>query len=403
MTVERDVRRRFQLLAPALNERTRRLWAATEAQSLQRGGVSLVARATGISRSVIAAGLGELKERRWLSNERIRQRGGGRRRLEQSDPLLRKELENLVDPGSRGDPESSLRWTCKSVRKLAAELVARGHAVSHQTVAELLREMDYSLQGNRKNREGGSHPDRDAQFQYIARQVRRQQRAGGRVISVDTKKKERVGDFKNAGREWRPKGRPEEVRVHDFIIEELGRATPYGIYDLTANRGWVSVGIDHDTSEFAVESIRWWWRQSGCRLRRRVQQLLITADCGGSNGNRVRLWKWELQKLADEAKLAVRVCHFPPGTSKWNKVEHRLFSFITQNWRGKPLTSHATIVSLIGSTRTRGGLKVTCRLDRKKYPSGLKITNEQMASIRLKPDNFHGEWNYTIHPRKTAN
>ena len=403
MTVERDVRRRFQLLAPALNERTRRLWAATEAQSLQRGGVSLVARATGISRSVIATGLGELKERRSLSNERIRQRGGGRRRLEQSDPLLRKELEDLVDPSSRGDPESSLRWTCKSVRKLAAELVARGHAVSHQTVAELLREMDYSLQGNRKNREGGSHPDRDAQFQYIARQVRRQQQAGGRVISVDTKKKELVGDFKNAGREWRPKGRPEEVRVHDFIVKELGRATPYGIYDLTANRGWVSVGIDHDTSEFAVESIRWWWRQSGCRLRRRVQQLLITADCGGSNGNQVRLWKWELQKLADEAKLAVRVCHFPPGTSKWNKVEHRLFSFITQNWRGKPLTSHATIVSLIGSTRTRGGLKVTCRLDRKKYPSGLKITKEQMASIRLKPDNFHGEWNYTIHPRKTAN
>jgi len=403
MTVERDVRRRFQLLAPALNERTRRLWAATEAQSLQRGGVSLVARATGISRSVIATGLGELKERRSLSNERIRQRGGGRRRLEQSDPLLRKELEDLVDPSSRGDPESSLRWTCKSVRKLAAELVARGHAVSHQTVAELLREMDYSLQGNRKNREGGSHPDRDAQFQYIARQVRRQQQAGGRVISVDTKKKELVGDFKNAGREWRPKGRPEEVRVHDFIVKELGRATPYGIYDLTANRGWMSVGIDHDTSEFAVESIRWWWRQSGCRLRRRVQQLLITADCGGSNGNRVRLWKWELQKLADEAKLAVRVCHFPPGTSKWNKVEHRLFSFITQNWRGKPLTSHATIVSLIGSTRTRGGLKVTCRLDRKKYPSGLKITKDQMASIRLKPDNFHGEWNYTIHPRKTAN
>jgi hypothetical protein len=364
--------------------------------------VSAVARATGISRGVIAAGIEELKDRRALADERVRRGGGGRKSLTQSDPLLLKDLEGLVDPVTRGDPISPLRWTCKSVRRLAGELKAQGHPVSHQTVARLLRGMDYSLQGNRKNKEGAGRPDRDAQFQHIAAAVRRQQAAKGPALSVDTKKKEWVGDFKNAGREWHPAGQPEEVRVHDFVIRELGRAAPYGIYDLTVNRGWVSVGIDHDTAAFAVQSIRWWWKTEGRRSYPGSRRLLITADCGGSNGNRVRLWKWELQKLADETGLRICGCHFPPGTSQWNQIEHRLFSFITQNWRGRPLLTHATIVNLIGATTTRGGLKVTCRLDTSRYPTGVKITPAQMATIRVEPDAFHGEWNYTIHPRQPA-
>jgi hypothetical protein len=351
-----------------------------------------------LSRSVIAAGIGELENRRALADDRVRRPGAGRKRVLQSDPLLLKELERLIDPVTRGDPMSPLLWTCKSVRRLAGELGTRRHSVSHQTVASLLHAMDYSLQANRKNKEGAGRPDRDAQFQHIAREVRRQQSAGSPAISVDTKKKELVGDFKNGGREWHPQGKPQEVRVHDFVIKELGRAAPYGIYDLTANRGWVSVGMDHDTAAFAVASIRWWWKTQGRHSYPRNRWLLITADCGGSNGNRVRLWKWELQKLADETGLHISVCHFPPGTSKWNKIEHRLFSFITQNWRGRPLLTHAAIVSLIGSTTNRGGLKVTCRLDPGRYPSGVKISKEQMAMIRLEPDAFHGEWNYTIHP-----
>jgi hypothetical protein len=388
------------MLAPALDERTRRLWAATEARALGYGGVSVLARATGLSRRAIAVGMVELKDRRALSSGRIRRPGAGRKSLLQSDPSLGKELARLVDPFTRGDPMSPLLWTCKSVRRLAGELTARGHAVSHQSVANLLRGMDYHLQANRKNKEGAGRPDRDAQFQHIAQQVRRQQASGGPVISVDTKKKELVGDFKNSGREWRPQGRPQEVRIHDFVIRELGRASPYGIYDLTANRGWVSVGIDHDTAAFAVASIRWWWQTPGRRSYPKSRRLLVTADCGGSNGNRVRLWKWELQKLADQTGLSISVCHFPPGTSKWNKIEHRLFSFITRNWRGRPLLTHATILSLIGSTTTRSGLKVTCRLDKTRYPAGVKISKAQMATIQVEPDAFHGEWNYTIHPRQ---
>ena len=354
-----------------------------------------------MARSVIAKGIEELKDRRSLKDGRVRRPGGGRKGVAQSDPRLVKDLERLIDPTTRGDPMSPLRWTCKSVRRLADELKTREHAVSHQTVAALLQGMGYSLQANRKNKEGADKPDRDAQFQHIAAAVRKQQAAGGPAISVDTKKKELVGNFKNAGREWHPAGEPEEVLSHDFVIKKLGRASPYGIYDLTVNRGWVSVGMDHDTAAFAVESIRWWWKSKGKRSYPKSRRLLITADCGGSNSNRTHLWKWELQRLADETGLTIGVCHFPPGTSKWNKIEHRLFSFIAQNWRGRPLIDHATIVNLIGATTTRGGLKVTSRLDTAKYAKGIKITKEQMATINIERDDFHGEWNYVIHPRKT--
>jgi transposase len=402
MTIKHDVRKRFQLLVPALNERTRRLWAAAEAMAMGRGGVSAVARATGVSRRAISCGLLELDDRRALAGDRVRRPGGGRKRLIDTDPQLLDKLDRLVEPTTRGDPMSPLRWTCKSVRNLADELTARGHPVSYRTVAHLLNDMGYSLQSNRKNSEGADHPDRDRQFRHIARRVRAAQAAGNPVISVDTKKKEQVGNFKNSGREWRPKGDPEQVRVHDFVIKELGKVAPYGIYDLAANRGWVNVGIDHDTAEFAVGSIRWWWKTAGRRAYPNARRLLITADGGGSNGYRVRLWKWELQKLADETGLNICVCHFPTGTSKWNKIEHRLFSFITKNWRGRPLLSHAAIVNLIASTRTAAGLKVTCRLDMRQYPSGVKVSDEQMATICITPDRFHGEWNYTIHPRRTG-
>ena len=366
------------------------------------GGVSAVARATGVSRRAISCGLLELEDRRALAGERVRRPGGGRKRLIQTDPKLPDKLDRLVEPTTRGDPMSPLRWTCKSVRRLADELTAQKHPVSYRTVAHLLNDMGYSLQSNRKNAEGSEHPDRDGQFRHIANSVRAEQAAGNPAISVDTKKKEQVGNFKNSGQEWRPKGDPEQVRVHDFVIKELGKVAPYGIYDLAANRGWVNVGIDHDTAEFAVGSIRWWWKTSGRRAYPKATRLLITADAGGSNGYRVRLWKWELQKLADETGLDIRVCHFPTGTSKWNKIEHRLFSFITKNWRGRPLLSHAAIVNLIASTRTAAGLKVTCRLDMRQYPSGVKVSDEQMAAIRITPDRFHGEWNYTIHPRETG-
>ena len=397
------VRQRFSVLAPVLDERRRRLVAAAEALALGWGGVAGVARVTGVSRGAIQAGLAELRlpaaER--AAADRVRQPGGGRKRTVETDPTLRTDLERLVEPTSRGDPESPLRWTCKSVRKLAAELQAQGHRVSHQLVAELLRDLGYSLQANRKTLEGGEHPDRDAQFAYLNEQVAAQLAVGEPAISVDTKKKELVGPFKNGGREWQPEGQPELVRVHDFVDPTLGRASPYGVYDLAQNAGWVNVGIDHDTASFAVESIRRWWTTMGQAGYPHATRLLICADGGGSNGSRVRLWKLELQRLADETGLTIRVCHLPPGTSKWNKIEHRLFSFISQNWRGKPLTTYEVIVSLIAATTTATGLRVQSILDTNRYPTGRKVSDAELATVRLQKDAFHGEWNYAIIPSTT--
>jgi transposase len=393
------IKQRFASLEPFLDERLRRLYAAAEAKALGYGGVSAVARATGVSRGAIASGLQELGAPTAIGVTRIRKPGGGRKRTVDQDATLVHDLEQLVEPDSRGDPESPLRWTCKSVRKLAEELKRQGHQVSHRLVAELLQDLGYSLQANRKTREGTAHPDRNAQFEHINAQVRVYQSAGQPVISVDTKKKELVGDFKNGGRELRPQGDPEPVRVHDFVIPELGKATPYGVYDVTHNLGWVNVGIDHDTATFAVESIRRWWQLMGQPLYPQARQLLITADGGGSNGSRLRLWKVELQKLADETGLAIAVCHLPPGTSKWNKIEHRLFSYISQNWRGKPLISHEVIVNLIAATTTQTGLKVRCQLDTQSYAKGTVISDDELAQVNLRPDDFHGEWNYVIAPQ----
>jgi hypothetical protein len=376
------------------------MWAATEARAAGRGGISVVARATGIAYSTIVRGLKELASGDHAAVGRERRPGGGRKRSIDKDPTLLADLEALVEPTASGDPESPLRWTAKSVRQLAAALQAMGHAVSRQLVSELLAAAGYSLQANRKTREGPQHADRDAQFRYINQQVRRCQATAQPVISVDTKKKELVGDFKNAGRQWRPTGRPTPVRVHDFLIPERGKAIPYGVYDLTRNAGWVSVGIDHDTAAFAVRTIGRWWRKMGQPRYRRARSLLITADAGGSNGARVRLWKWELQRLANRTGLAITVCHLPPGTSKWNKIEHRLFSYISRNWRGQPLVSLAVIVNLIGATRTAAGLRVRCELDRGTYPKGQDITNAQMATVTLAPHRFHGDWNYTIQPTR---
>ena len=383
-----------------LDERGRRAVVATEALAYGWGGITAVAHATGLSRSVIALGMRELRgEVPSAAPGRIRRAGGGRKPLVVSDPTVRADLERLVDPVSRGDPESPLRWTSKGVRSLAAALRAAGHRVSHQWVAEALRALGYSLQGNRKTREGSANPDRDAQFAHINAVAGAALAAGEPVVSVDTKKKELVGDFKNGGREWQPQGQPEEVRTHDFAIPELGRVSPYGVYDLAANAGWVSVGIDHDTATFAVASIRRWWQEAGQARYPQAGRLLITADGGGSNGSRLRLWKWALQQFADETGLAVSVCHFPPGTSKWNKIEHRLFSFITQNWRGKPLVSYAVILNLIAATTTATGLTVSSYLDTTPYPLGEKISEAQWATIQLTREDFHGEWNYTISPR----
>ena len=363
-----------------------------------------MAKATGVSRRAINVGLKELADPSTSAGKRIRKEGGGRKRAVEKDLTLRSDLESLVEPVTRGDPESPLRWTCKSVRVLAAELGRMGHRVSHELVSNLLDEMGYSLQANRKSREGErQHPDRNAQFEYINSCAQAFQAASQPVISVDTKKKELVGDFKNGGRELRPKGDPELVRVHDFEIKELGKAAPYGIYDIGQNVGWVSVGTDHDTAAFAVASIRDWWKSMGQSTYPGVRELLITADGGGSNGYRLRLWKLELQKLADECGLAITVCHLPPGTSKWNKIEHRLFSFISQNWRGKPLVSHEVIVNLIAATTTRTGLKVTARLDTNQYPKGIRVTDAEIAEIKLHRHDFHGEWNYTIAPRRQQN
>ena len=396
--------KRFELLAPLLDERQLRLYVAAEAMVLGRGGISLASQATGISRPTITIGCKELllqetkKSAPSSATARIRKEGGGRKRTIDLDETLRSDLERLIEPVTRGDPESPLRWTSKSVRKLADELEKMGHKTSHRMVAELLHEMDYSLQANRKTAEGSSHPDRNAQFEYIHKKVKEFQSCSQPVISVDTKKKERVGDFKNGGRELRPKGDPERVRVYDFEIPELGKVAPYGVYDPARNAGWVNVGTDHDTATFAVESIRRWWITMGREAYPGADRLLITADGGGSNGARVRLWKIELQKLANETGLVISVSHLPPGTSKWNKIEHRLFSYISQNWRGKPLVSHEVIVNLIASTTTRTGLTIKCQLDTNKYTKGIKITDAELRQVNIIRDEFHGEWNYAIHP-----
>lgn len=397
---------KFQALSGRLDEATLRMWAATEARSLGRGGVSAVAKAIGMSRTTIHAGLAELKaastpalDGKREAGPRIRAAGGGRKKLIAKDADLLRDLDALVDPTSRGDPMSPLRWTCKSTYRLADELRRLGHEVSQRTVCDLLAQLDYSLQSTRKTREGGQHEDRDAQFAHIAKHVTEYQAAGEPVISVDTKKKELIGDFKNAGREWQPKGTPEEVRVHDFIDPDLGKVAPYGVYDLTANAGWVNVGIDHDTAEFAVQSIRRWWQEMGEVTYPRARRLLITADCGGSNGHRVRLWRRELQRLADELALTIQVCHFPPGTSKWNKIEHRMFCHITANWRGRPLVSRQVVVNLIGSTTTREGLHIKAGIDENAYAKGIKVTDEELAALAIERDAFHGEWNYRLLPR----
>jgi hypothetical protein len=397
------IRERFSAVAPFLDERGRRLVAAAEAFAAGYGGIAAVAIATGVAPSTIGRGLKELAQDE--PSERIRRPGAGRKPTISKDPTLLSDLEALVEPATRGDPESPLRWTCKSVRRLAQALQAQGHEVSRTLVGHLLNEAGYSLQGNRKTTEGDSHPDRDAQFGYINTQVFTALAEQQPVISVDTKKKELVGDFRNNGREYRPQGNPEEVRVHDFLIKELGRAVPYGIYDLAANSGWVSVGVDHDTAAFAVNSIRQWWLTVGRARYPEATRLLITAKPapakaggGGSNGSRVRLWKRELQNLANELGLDITVSHLPPGTSKWNKIEHRLFSFISQNWRAKPLVSYRVIVELISATTTKTGLTVRCQLDTGQYPSGIVVSDAEMAAINIQRAEFHGEWNYTISP-----
>ncbi len=384
------LRQKFGAVWPHLDERTRRVMAASEALSLGYGGVSIVSRACGLSRKAIHKGMHELREGEPLVG-RIRRPGGGRKSITQCDPGLVETLEELIDEQTRGDPQSPLRWICKSTRVIAQELAQQDHPVSHVKVAQLLHDLDYSLQGNRKTEEGTDHPDRDAQFRHINRTVKRYLRQGLPVISVDTKKKELIGNYVNAGRQWRASGQPLHVQGHDFPGPEVPRAFPYGIYDIGRNAGFVNVGTDHDTGAFAVASIRGWWRAEGRRLYSGADQILITADGGGSNGWRLRLWKLELQKFADQAARAVAVCHFPPGTSKWNKVEHRLFSFISSNWRGEPLRDYETIVKLIAATTTARGLKVTCRLDRRKYPTGRDVTDEQMQRVNLERDRFHGE------------
>jgi hypothetical protein len=396
------IKQKFETLQPLMDERMRRLWAAVEAQTLGRGGITAVAAATGLSRTTIARGMREQQGRAGeeLPARRIRRAGGGRKAVTERDATLLHDVESLVDPMTRGDPQSPLRWTCKSTRRLATELRAMGHTVSARTVAHLLQALHYSLQANRKTKEGGTHPDRNAQFAYINERTKAFQAQGQPVISVDAKKKELVGDFKNGGREWQPIGEPECVRVYDFADKQLGKAIPYGVYDVTTNSGWVSVGVDHDTAEFAVETVRQWWRQMGIGTYPQATELLIIADGGGSNGVRTRLWKTELQRLADETGWRIAVCHLPPGTSKWNKIEHRLFAYITQNWRGRPLISHEVIVNLIGNTTTQTGLHIRAALDTNQYATGKKITDEAFAAVHIKRAVFHGEWNYTIVPRE---
>jgi Rhodopirellula transposase DDE domain len=400
-TIER-IRAKYIALSPVMDERVRRHWAATEAMALGWGGITIAARATGLARNTIATGVRELAQRGTRSNVsidvRLRRPGGGRKPIAETDPLLLRALEELVDPATRGHPESPLRWTCKSTAKLAKQLTQENHPVTDRTVARLLKQAGYSLQANRKTREGSSHPDRNAQFEYINKQVSAFQRRNQPVISVDTKKKELVGEFKNPGQEWQPKGEPETVNVHDFPDKNLGKAIPYGVYDLASNEGWVSVGIDHDTAQFAAASIQRWWTEMGSQRFPHASELLITADGGGSNSSRNRLWKKSLQELADELDLTLRVCHFPPGTSKWNKIEHRLFCFITKNWRGRPLTTYEVIVNLIASTTTKTGLVVRAAIDSNEYETGVTVSDEELARVRIRRAKFHGEWNYTIKP-----
>jgi transposase len=394
------IRSRFQALAPHLNERARRLFAASEARAAGHGGVTAVAEATGVARSTIGRGLSELRGDETSVGFRVRRPGGGRKQKIETEPGLLDALSTLVQSAIRGDPEAALLWVSKSQRHLSAALAERGFTASQKLVGRLLRRLGFSLQANRKTREGTSHPDRNAQFEYINTLVDTFQAAGQPAISVDTKKKELVGDFKNGGRELRPRGQPEPVRVHDFVLPELGKVAPYGVYDIAANTGWVNLGITSDTAAFAVESIRRWWHELGqARYHDTARQILITADCGGSNGARVRLWKTELQRLADETGLSITVAHLPPGTSKWNRVEHRLFAFITQNWRGKPLVTHEVIIQLIANTTTRTGLTVQCRLDENIYEKGIRISDAELAALNITQADFHGEWNYTIAPR----
>jgi hypothetical protein len=401
---EQIIQQKYQALHKELDERSRRIWAATEANALGHGGVTAVSRATGLAVSTIRTGKSELEKETLTSplqsNERrTRRKGAGRKQLITEDTTLLHALDILVEPTARGDPMSPLRWTCKSTRHLAHELVTQGHHVSHTKVAQLLEYLGYSLQGTRKTREGKSHPDRDAQFNHINQQVEVFQKNKHPVISVDTKKKELIGSFANNGREYQPKRQPEEVEAYDFPSLSKGKGIPYGVYDMTTNKGWVSVGTDHDTAQFAVQTIRQWWRQMGHDTYPEATNLLITADGGGSNGRRCRLWKYELQKLADEIGLKISVCHFPPGTSKWNKIEHCMFSQITKNWRGRPLISHEVVVNLIANTCTKTGLKIQANLDSAKYPLKIKVTDKEMETLNIEKDPFHGEWNYNLNPR----
>ena len=409
MKSEHQIRQQYRRLLPSLDERARREWAASEAMAIGRGGIALVHRASGLSRTTIRRGVGEIEEAESGAEDsigpslerRVRRSGGGRRRLSENDPALVAALEALVEPGTRGDPESPLRWTLLSLRVLAAELGRAGHRISHTSVGTLLKSLGYSLQGNRKTLEGTDHPDRDAQFHYLAERCAAGLAQGIPVLSVDTKKKELIGPYRNGGREWRPAASPEEVKVHDFV-GALGRASPYGVYDISDNNAWVSVGMSADTAEFAVESLRRWWYRLGAERYAHAPELLVTADGGGSNSHRGRLWKFELQRLADEIGRPITLCHYPPGTSKWNKIEHRLFSFITLNWRGKPLHDYRTVVELIGATTTEAGLKVYCELDENTYEKGRTISEAQMNAISLHRHDFHGDWNYTIKPREKA-
>lgn len=393
-----QIKQRYQAVSPFLDEKQRRLLAASEAMAYGEGGLTKVAATLGMSRSTVSKGMKELEQPALIETKQTRKPGGGRKRTADLDPTLLGDLEKLIDPTTRGEPESPLKWTCKSTRKLSRELNEKGHLTSHTTVAQLLHEMGYSLQANQKTLEGSSHPDRDAQFQQINDTVKTFQQDGQPVISVDTKKKENIGSFKNAGQEWQPQGSPEHVDVHDFPDKELGKAAPYGVYDMTQNNAWVNVGTDHDTAAFAVEGIRGWWNTMGHETYPHAKQLLITADSGGSNSYRSRLWKVELQKFSNETGLEIHVCHFPTGTSKWNKIEHRLFSHITQNWRGKPLTSQETIVNLIANTTTSKGLEVQCQLDTNQYPKGIKVSDEELAQVNLVQKEFQGKWNYKISP-----
>ena len=401
------IQRKYEALAPLLHEKARRRWAACEALSLGRGGISLVAAATALSRPMIRRGIAELQaddpgpDDSRPDHPRVRRAGGGRHSIASTDPTVLGDLQRLIDPVSRGDPMPPLLWTCKSTRNLADALAELGHDLSHQTVGRMLDDLGYSLQADRKVEEGKEHPDRDAQFEHINRKVGSFQRRGQPVVSVDAKKKEILGNYRSPGREWEPRGRPRPVKSKDFPDQELGKVAPYGVYDLTANEGWVNVGIDHDTAEFAVESIRRWWYRMGRAVYPGAKELLITADSGGSDGNRNRLWKVCIQGLADEARLKIRVCHFPPGTSKWNQIEHRLFCHITENWRGRPLINRAVVVNLIGRTRTRTGLSVRAELDTNHYKQGIKVADKELEAVRLKKDQFHGDWNYTIEPRPT--